>query len=219
MKKEEIRIRQFKYMYIDESGDLGLNGSNYMTIAALLVTEPKELDRIIKSLRRNKFRKELKKAIEIKANKSSAQLITEMILRLNQVKGAKLFFIVLEKQKVTSEYFKSNKHKLYDYVAGRLAKNIILEGGCVEVRIDLSKGKHILREDFNKCFLRNLHKNSKPTAVSIFHSLSHCWAGLQFADVLAWSCFQKFEHSNPVFIDLIILEKEIYFVWQKNCST
>lgn len=213
MEKEGVAVKQFKYMYVDESGDLGLNGSRYMTIAALLVTEPKELDRIIKNLRRNKFRKELKKAVEIKANKSSGQLITEMILRLNHVKGAKLFFIVLEKQKVTSEYLKSNKHRLYDYVAGRLAKNIILEGGYVEVRIDLSKGKHILREDFNKCFLKNLNKNSRPTSVTIFHSLSHCWAGLQFADILAWSCFQKFEHSNPVFIDLIILEKEIYFVW------
>jgi len=58
-------------MYIDESGDLGLKGSKYLVLSALMIDNPKELKRIVKNMRRNKFKKELKKAIEIKANKSS----------------------------------------------------------------------------------------------------------------------------------------------------
>lgn len=60
-----------RYMFLDESGDLGLKGSNYLVIAALVVKKPKRLDKIIKNMRRNKFKKELKKAQEIRANKSS----------------------------------------------------------------------------------------------------------------------------------------------------
>ena len=50
-----------KYMYIDESGDLGIKGSKYLVLSALLVDKPEYLDRIIKNMRRNKFKKQLKK--------------------------------------------------------------------------------------------------------------------------------------------------------------
>ena len=47
------------YMYIDESGDLGDNDgcSKYLVISALLIKNPNKLDRIIKNMRRNKFKK------------------------------------------------------------------------------------------------------------------------------------------------------------------
>ncbi|BDZ71952.1 DUF3800 domain-containing protein [Methanobacterium petrolearium] len=62
------------YLYIDESGDLGLRGSKYLLIVALLVDDFRPLDKIIKNMRRNKFKKELSKANEVKANKSSLKL-------------------------------------------------------------------------------------------------------------------------------------------------
>lgn len=60
----------FKYMYIDESGDLGDKEgcSKYIVISALLVDDPVPLRRIIKNMRRNKFKKELKVFPELKAN-------------------------------------------------------------------------------------------------------------------------------------------------------
>ncbi|MEG3224758.1 MAG: hypothetical protein BME94_04300 [Methanobacteriales archaeon Met13] len=62
------------YLYIDESGDIGLKGSNYLVIVALKLSDFKPLDRIIKNIRRNKFKKELSNSNEIKANKSSTDL-------------------------------------------------------------------------------------------------------------------------------------------------
>lgn len=49
--------------------------------------------------------------------------------------------------------------------------------------------------------------------MKIHHSYSHSWAGLQFADILAWACYQKFEHDNTRYVDLIKLEQEVYHVW------
>ena len=200
-------------MYIDESGDLGTKGTKYMVLAALLVDEPKQLERIIKNMRRHKFRKELRKATEIKANKSSHEILRYMLLKLNEVKGARVFYIVLEKKKLFSEYLKNNKHKLYNYVAGKLAKNIILNNVDVEIRIDKSAGKQLLQQDFNSHFAKNLQDKSNLIKIRIEHSWSHCWAGLQFADVLAWSCFQKFEHNNSEYVDLLKIEQEVYHVW------
>lgn len=111
-----------KYMYIDESGDCGELGSEYLVFSALIVDEPALLDRIIKNLRRNKFRKELSKAQEIKANKSSKELILSLLQSLVNIGSVRLFFIVLEKKKVFSPYLKNNSNKLYNYVAGKTGK-------------------------------------------------------------------------------------------------
>jgi hypothetical protein len=205
--------KMHKHMYIDESGDLGLQGSKYLVLSALLVDNPADLDRIIKNMRRNKFRKQLKEAHEIKANKSSDEVIRYMLKKINDVKSIKIFYIVLEKKKIFSEYLKNNKNKLYNYVAGKLAKHISLDERDVEIRIDKSKGKQLLREDFDRYFLRNLKENSNVQKITIHHSYSHSWSGLQFADILAWSCFQKFEHNNSEYVDLINLEQEVYHVW------
>lgn len=203
----------FKYMYIDESGDLGMKGSKFLILAALMVDDPRELERIIKNMRRNKFKKELRKSQEIKANKSSRAVIRYMLQKLNEVKGCKVFYIVLEKRKLLSEYLKNNKHKLYNYVAGKLAKHITFDSMDIELKIDRSKGKQLLQEDFNRYIWECIGETSDPIRVKIEHSHSHCWAGLQFADVLAWSCFQKFEHGDSSYVDLIKVEQEVYHVW------
>lgn len=201
------------YVFIDESGDLGSRGSKYFVLSALMVKDYSFLDRIIKNMRRHKFKKELHKASEIKANKSSDELIIYMLKKLNEVEDARVLYIILEKKKVYSKYLKDNKHRLYNYVAGKLAKEIILDNVDVEIRIDKSKGKQILRDDFDNYFLNCLNERSIINKATIYHSYSHSWSGLQFADILAWACFQKFEHNDSKFIDLVKLEQEVYHVW------
>ncbi len=209
----------FAYLYLDESGDLGAKGSQYLILAALLITNPALLTKCIRNMRRHKFRKELRKVQEIKANKSSDDLRRHMLLALNKIPDAKVFYIVLEKKKLLSIYLRDHKHRLYDYVAGKLAKSIILYDIDLEIRIDKSKGKQLLQQMFNDLFAANLRKSSSVKIISIHHSPSHSWAGLQFVDILAWACFQKFEHRDSTFLDLLSIEQEVHFVWQKNCST
>lgn len=200
-----------KYMFIDESGDLGLKGSKYLILSCLVISNPADLDRIIKNMRRYKFKKQLKKADEIKASKSKPEIVTHMLKKFNELKDCSIHFIVLEKGKLYSEYLKNNKHKLYNYIAGKLAHKLVVEDYDVIVRIDKSKRKQILREDFNVYFSNKLRERSSVRKLEIFHSYSHSWSGLQFADVLAWSCFQKFEHNNNEFLSNIDLEKrDIY---------
>ncbi|MDO9518552.1 MAG: DUF3800 domain-containing protein, partial [Methanosarcinaceae archaeon] len=205
-------IEMVSYIFIDESGDLG-SQSKYLILSALVVKSPDKLNRIIKNMRRTKFKKQLRNATEIKANRSSPELVKYVLKKLNDLDDAKVFFIILEKEKCYSTFLNSNKHKLYNFVAGKLASNINVDDGNVIVRIDKSKGKQVLRDDFNKYFEYRLKDNSLVEKVEIHHSYSHAWAGLQFADVLSWSAFQKMEHSNNEYIDVLKIRIEVYEVW------
>ncbi|MFT4312113.1 MAG: DUF3800 domain-containing protein [Candidatus Woesearchaeota archaeon] len=200
-------------LFIDESGDLGdkQGGSQYIILSALLVKDYTPLDRIIKNMRRNKFKKELRKAQEIKANNSSHELITYMLKKLSEVPNIKVLHAFLEKKKLRSKYLKKEKNKLYNFIAGKLAANINIQGGVVEVRIDRSKGKQILQNDFNNYFEKKLREGSAILKVKIYHSYSHSWSGLQFADILAWSAYQKICLNNSEFAD-IVPDQEIYSI-------
>jgi fatty acid-binding protein DegV len=202
-----------RYLFIDESGDLGLNGSRYLVLSCLIVSDEKPLERIIKNARRRTFKKELRKACEIKANKSSPEVIKHFLKKLNEVPDARVIYIVLEKKRVFSRYLQDNKHKLYNYVAGKLARYLELEGEHAIMRIDKSKGKQMLQEDFNSYFENNLKQHSKVASLEIHHSYSQSWDGLQFADLLAWAMFQKFERGNDEYVDLITIEPDIFHVW------
>ncbi len=194
-----------KYIYIDESGDLGLSemSSNVLVISALIADDPRKLDRVIKNARRHKFSKELRKAKEIKFNKSSPELRKHLIIKLNETAICSGVHCVLYKNDLRSDYLKGNKHKLYNYAAGKLAKSVTLEHCNVEVRIDKSKGKQILREDFNRYFEANLRDGSFIDGIKIFHSQSENFSGLQLADLLSGAVYQKFNNNDATYVNLI----------------
>lgn len=203
------------YLYIDESGDPGLRGSKYLLMAALLVKDFRPLDRIIKNMRRNKFKKELSKVNEIKGNKSSIEVRTHVLKELNKIEDSQIFCAVMNKSFLYSEFLIDDKHKLYNYVAGHLAGLIEIKGH-VEIRIDKSKGKQILRDDFDNYFRDKIIHNSEIGNIRIYHSYSHAWSGLQFADIIAWSYFQKFENKNGLYVDLIDIKHNVSKVWNKG---
>jgi hypothetical protein len=199
-------------MFIDESGDLGMQ-TKHLILSALIVSTPADLDRIIKNMRRHKFRKELRKAAEIKANKSSPEVKRHMLEKLNSLQNLNISYIVLEKKKLYSGFLKQDKHKLYNFVAGKLAKHVNLPKTDLEIRIDRSKGKQLLQEDFNRYFIKLLREKSDLGKVEIYHSYSQGWSGLQFADLLAWSAFQKFERGDSSYIDILKTGPDTHHVW------
>ena len=207
---------KFKYMYLDESGDLGFSqgSSKFIVISALMVEDYRDLDRIVKNMRRNKFKKELSKAGKLKAYRLHDYIKVHMLNKLNSVKNIKIFHIILEKRKVFSDYLKNDKNKLYNFVAGKLAKNILMGDTNLEIKVDKSKGNIFLQKDFNEYFRKILEQGSEDVKCKIEHSYSHSWSGLQFVDLLAWSCFQRFENNNPSYLEKLNIEQEFYTIWK-----
>jgi hypothetical protein len=201
------------YLYVDESGDLG-NQSRFFIIAAISTENYTKLNRIIKNMRRNKFRKELKSALEIKANNSSKELISYMINKINELDRIDIFCVVLDKTKIKSEFLKNDKNKLYNFVAGKIL-NLINCCDDLIIRIDKSKGNQLLRDDFDN-YLKLLFKRQNfDKKLDIHHSYSHSWSGLQFADILAWAFYQQFEHQNSEYVNLLKINPKINYIWKE----
>ncbi|MDL2246972.1 DUF3800 domain-containing protein, partial [Methanobrevibacter sp. OttesenSCG-928-K11] len=58
---------------------------------------------------------------------------------------------------------------------------------------------------FNNMFLRNL-KNENNVSINVFHSYSQNFKGLQIVDCVCWAYFQKYEHKNDEYINLLKLK-------------
>ncbi len=203
------------YVFIDESGNLGKQ-DRFFVIVALVVDDCKVLDNIVKNARRNKFKRELGKAKEIKANKSSSKLISYILQKLNIV-NIKIFGVVLDKSVIKSDYLLNDKNKLYNFVSGKLMQTLCLnKDSDVEIRLDKSKGKQILRDDFNQYVLRQLRELGHLGKINLNHSYSHSWSGLQIADIVSWSVFQKYEREDSKYFNILKNNPKIEFVWSGN---
>lgn len=193
------------YLYIDESGDLGRKGSKYLVISGVLIKQDnKPLDKIIKKVRK-RFFKEIKRSMELKATKSSRDLNKHIITELNET-DAEVFSAILKKENSYKLNFGNDKKMLYDLVASEIAKQIKVQNH-LEIIIDISKKKSEI-QSFNNLFKSYLI-NKNNFKIKIRHSHSHNYRGLQVADCIAWSYFQKFENNNDEYVKLLNLKTKI----------
>lgn len=195
-------------IFIDESGDLGETGSGYFVLTALVTKNEDSFKRIIKNMRKNKFKKDLSGAMELRANKSSKEIIEYFLTKANTVMETELLHVVINKKKTYSKYLKNDKHKYYNFIAGKLAQNLCNYKDIIEIRIDKSKGKQLHRMDFNEYFCKKLSQK-----IPIHHSYSHNYYCLQAADFYAWACFQKFEYNNPKYLELVKHKQQFFEEW------
>ena len=86
-----------KYVYIDESGDLGSkkSSSKYFVLAGIMVNNPKKLDNLIKNTYR-KFKK-IHDMNEIKGTTTPEDVKKDVLTRLNNI-DYQSFIIVFDKQ-------------------------------------------------------------------------------------------------------------------------
>ena len=199
------------YIYIDESGDLGegYSGSKYFVIAAIIVDNPKNLKRIIKEAN-NKYNNIIGRDLEIKGSKTSPYVIKKILCKLKNV-DYEVFAIFLDKtnlHKIPDFY---NYHVLYDTLASKLAEKITITSPT-NVIVDRSKNKHDEIRIFNERFSSSLN-NAFCYSIDITHANSIKEKELQIADLISWSIYQRLEHNNAEFID-IIKNKNIFEVFK-----
>ncbi|MBI2663954.1 DUF3800 domain-containing protein [Candidatus Woesearchaeota archaeon] len=206
-----------RYVYIDESGDLGKK-SKYFVITAIWIQKPELLDRLIKNLRRHKFRKHLKKAQELRASKSSSELKEYVLRKLSQIDELRCHSVILDKSKITSDYLKNNKHRLYNFVCGALASSLSIDSKNLVIRVDKSKGKQALQEDFNQYVSKKLKEVVWNRKIEVHHSWSHSWSGLQMADYVSWAVFRKLESQEDAYFKIIEEKVNISHVWKAENS-
>jgi len=103
-----------KYIYIDESGDLGdsPSSSKHFVMGAIVVDSPRSLKKIIKKVKRNN-RNRIHKAPEIKGNKTDKHIIERILKKVNNIQY-EAYAIYLDKQNMDKILNFYNHHALYD---------------------------------------------------------------------------------------------------------
>jgi len=203
------------YIYIDESGDLGLRGSKYFSIAAVITDEPKILNRIIKKLRQTKLKKKIKQLPEIKANNSN-RIIKEYVLKKVNSANCQIFAIVVDKSKILSRLYEV-KDKLYNYLCGILLDTIDIKYGKIIITIDKKHTNSLIREDFNNYIKKKI--GCKDIKVEIYHKPSYSSNELQVADFVVWSINRKFNTGDDYYYKIIedkIINEQNIMLWNTN---
>ena len=187
-------------LYLDESGDLGLNGSEYFIISILIINneiDNKKLKKIFKKMRKYKFKKELKVHKEIKSNKSSEKLKKFLLGKLVEL-DIESYSIVFDKKKHTNKIILKNNKKMdiYLYIMKKLLDKIKIDGYFYLVVDRFLSRKN--EKNFNKKFYESQKYNCK-----IYHSNSEKWIGIQTADIIAGACLKKFRDGDTSYIKIL----------------
>jgi len=188
-----------KYIYIDESGDLGSkkSSSRYFVLAGIMVSKPKKLDNLIKNTYRK--HKNIRDMNEIKGTTTPKNVKKDILTRLNNI-DYQAFIIVFDKQNMYKINYNYNINLLYDILASQLAKTIPINEKTIII-LDKTKNKNQIG-DFNRLFNDKLI-NPKNYTVKIKHVNSVNYKGIQVADLISWSSFQAVERKNNEFIEIV----------------
>jgi len=200
-------------IYLDESGLLGDKNVNISLISILIITD-KESSKLkgIKTKLRRKYKKELKITPEIKFYKHSDGFIELALTNLNKL-DFKAYTIVMNKNQYQNKKLLKENHynDIYIDMVINLLEKINLNQSFI-FRLDRSLPKRD-REKLTTLILKN--PKIKIDKSKIFHDESFKYLGLQFADLIAGSCFQSLQKNNHKFIE-IIESKHTFFKYTKQ---
>jgi len=189
------------YVYIDESGDLGRFGSNYFTIAGVVVKNPIILKRIIKKARHRKLKKKIKELPELKANKTN-RVVREYILKKVAKSDLTIFAIVVDKSKIFNHLY-DVKDRLYNFICGILINEIAREGTDICVVIDKKHTNTLIRENFNHYISKKITGRYPHIRLEIKHRDSQATPELQVVDFVAWAINRRYNSGDDSYYRII----------------
>ena len=210
-----------RYLYLDESGDLGFDfvnkkPSKFFTVTILAlgsVGTNRKMTKAIKIVLRRKLNPKGKRKRIVQELKGTATTIDIKKYFYKQVKDTKfgLYSISLNKRRVY-EHLVKDKSKIYNFVARQVLDRIPFDKNKnerVELIIDRSKSKPEI-EEFNSYIRNQLEgKLDSKTPLDIYHRRSHETSGLQAVDMFCWGIFEKYERNRIEWFE--IFEDKINF--------
>jgi len=196
-----------EYLFLDESGNLNKNGTDYFVIVIFKVRidkDRKRIKNITSNARKRKVGKELKKQKEVKFYNISNHLRKYILKKINGI-NIEIFYIFINKTLAQNRNLLSNKNPNLIYIAMviELLLNMKITRNT-KLRVDMFLPVNE-RDDLN-----NTIKQKIPYIKSIYHSYSENWKEIQIADVLAGSYFQFLEREKKEYIELLNKNYEVY---------
>lgn len=198
-----------KYIFIDESGDLGFDfkkrgTSRYFIVACLCTTSPRSIEKLVKETHKN-LRKKYKVRGVLHAvfeEKTTRIRFCKKII----TKNCEVLMVYIDKHHFPNKSV--NQHQLYNTLMAQLLNTIVHENNT-EVEVITSR-----RETS-----RSLNVNSKnylyeKTKITVSIKTPQAEKCLQAVDIIAWSLFRKYEHGDSTYTDILkkIIEGEYRYL-------
>ncbi len=201
------------YLYLDESGDLGLNMQRpgttpYFVIMVMEVTRDSDRKAIEKAIARTIKNKNQKKSggrhrpiVEIKGTETDF-VDKQYFYRHVTAVPFRLYTIILDKLRYRDQLLK-NKDRVYNFLAHLTLKELPLEQASTHIalHLDRSKRKPAIRE-FNAYMLKQLESRIPPQVpLDIHHDSSQENKPLQAVDLFAWGVHRKYARGEMRWYD------------------
>jgi len=191
------------WMFLDESGDLGLKGSNHFVITIIGISdrEYKKLKKILKKIRKN-MPKKYKKINELKATKLDRQPKEYVLKKTNNI-DFRVISVILNKKSPENRIRikKFNKNDLYMDITYDLIKKIervdeIVFSRNISLKFDKFVHSHYITK-FTMKILENLKLSNRKI---IEFANSEQYKGIQFVDLLSWCVYQEIENNEKNYL-------------------
>lgn len=196
-------------IYVDESGNSGYAGGRYFVIAAIETDNPNRLKNFAK---RFCARRGL---IEIKSSELKFPERQVLINTLTHIQDYKIHYLVLDKKHYQRKDM-LGQNVLFNYLASFVCENIFKSASsdielCFDNRTVKTGSKYSL-PDYLKA--KSIEWNV-PYKINVTFHESHCHRGIQVADLVANTIFQRYRYGNEHFYKQLNIIKSIKFPYQQ----
>jgi hypothetical protein len=184
------------YAFLDESGTVGVNGTHFLAVAVLTAERPRDLEVPV--------RRALKKygsgiAGELKASQSSEK--TNLRLLEIAAKHTTGVVAVIVDQSVIS-IPPEDPEDIYRQAVTRAIHVLLERFPKIDICLDKRYSNAALRQRLEEYIRENI-MDVFPQMALISQPSSHERKELQAIDAVAWAFFQKYEHGDARFYDVI----------------
>jgi hypothetical protein len=196
---------------MDESGDLGFDFSKSKTSKCFIVTfllssQARQMDKIVRKTMKGFSKVEIKRNSGVLHAFKERDIIVSKLLEQLARKDARIITMCFDKTRL-HEHLNDEKHILYNYIVNILLDKIITDKLLpINENIEFVVSKRETSKYLNENFVKYIEKRSgrkHDLNLSISLKKPHEAKGLQVVDFVSWAIYQKYEHNNNEFYDII----------------
>jgi hypothetical protein len=193
------------HVYLDESGDLGFGegGTDYFTIAFVIVEDPIPFRRSVKAV---KIRHHIPREVELKGS-TTREVIKKDLLNTFLKLDMEVHAITVKKENVEPK-LRKDTNILYNYMVGlSLVERILQEAAGARVVINVDRRTISITSGFNfNQYLRYkiwYERERRDIDLEIHHLDSHAAYAIQGIDVICNSIFRRYNSDNYALFNII----------------
>jgi len=184
---------------LDEAGDVGCaeGSSCYLVVAIVLIGNLHWLRKVVLKARK-RLGKRLKNIPELKAWHTPRRVVAHLLNDL-AVLDVEIVTVILDKQKARRP---DNLEDWYRQVCGRAVQHCLERYPRFSLIVDKRYTNQCLRDRLVETLLLESAPNL-PGNVVCEYAASEQEKAIQVADAVAWAVFQKYEHGDESFYQII----------------